>query len=435
MPETPIANPGSQASGLVQQQFLSRLTSAPDQLRQRMAYALLQIIVVSMNKNIYPDEIVPHLRSLSRHAFGNYRALLGEVAISSPMGKYLDLANSNKPNALSAANENFARELLQLFTIGLVRLNMDGTPMLDGAGRTMPTYTQAEVQQVALALTGWTYIGSGNNNWENFSGAMVPRDANHDMRAKSFLGCTRPANASTVQDLDGVLDCVFRHPNLPPFVALRLIRQLVKSSPSPAYVQRVAQVFADNGAGVRGDLRATLRAILLDAEARNDTPGVDAGRLKDPTQHVASFLRQMGGGIEAPNILPWEYSQMAQAPLTPPSVFGFYSPNFRLPQTSVPAPEFQIYTPTESAYRANFFWRLLSQPGSDVRLDLTPFMAVAGDANALLDRVDLTLMYGRMPATMRQTIATAVAAQPDNPSRVLTALYLTLLSGLHAVQH
>lgn len=436
MPETLITNPGGQNMGQVQQQFLARVTTAPDQLRQRVGYALAQTLVISANKNIYPDQLVPHLQLLSRHAFGNYRNLLAELSTSSQMGKYLDLANSNKPMSGSSANENYARELLQLFSIGTQRLNADGTVQVDAQGRPVPSYDQAAVQQMALALTGWTYAGPGNNNWENFSGPLVPRDVNHDMREKRFLGCTLPAGLTTDQDMNMTLDCVFQHPNLGPFVAVRLIRQMVKSNPSTAYVGRVAAVFNNNGSGVRGDLRAVVKSVLKDPEARTDTVVSNGGRLRDPVQQVAAFLRALGGSIATTNVLPWEFSRMAQTPLAPPSVFGFYSPLFRLPRdASLFAPEFQIYTPTEATFRANFFWRLLNAPGSDVRLDWSPFVASANDVGALIDRVDRMLLWGRMPASMRQSLTTAVAAQPDARQRAIVALHLTALSGLHAIQH
>ncbi|MCU7373802.1 DUF1800 domain-containing protein [Paucibacter sp. O1-1] len=437
MPETAIPNPGGQASGEVRQQYLHRLSGAPDQLRQRVAHALGQLLVISMNKNIYPDEIVPHLRTLSRHAFGNYRTLLGEVATSSQMGKYLDLANSTRPSGMRGANENFARELLQLFTIGLLRLNPDGSVQLDGAGRPIPAYDQGTIQQVALALTGWTYIGSGNSNWENFAGPLVVRDMHHDLRAKSFLGCQLPAGQGAQADMEATLDCAFNHPNTPPFVATRLIRSLVKSNPSPAYVRRVAAAFENNGSGRRGDLRAVVRALLTDTEARQDAPASGGGRLREPLLHLTTLLRALGGGIAPGNQLSWELGRMSQAPLTPPSVFGHYSPLFRLPaDPSLHAPEFQIYTPTEAVLRGNLFWRLLNGGGTDVQLDITPFVAAAGSGTtALIDRVDQALLWGRMPAAMRQSLASAVAAQPDARQRALTALYLTALSGLHAVQH
>ena len=435
LPETAIPLTGND-NRVAQSQYLNRLSAAPDQLRQRVAYALSQVIVISINKNNYPEQIVPYLQALSRHAFGNYRALLGEISTSPQMGKYLDIANSNKPTTGGGANENYSRELLQLFTIGLLRLNPDGTPMLNASGQTIPTYTQAEVQQLALAFTGWTYAGSGTNNWENFSGPMVPRDVNHDMRAKAFLGCNLPANQSTQQDMAAALDCVLAHPNVGPFISLRLIRSLVKSNPSPAYVQRVASVFNNNGAGVRGDLKATVRAILLDAEARNDTADATSGRLKDPFFHVLSIARALGGSISPTNQAAWSFSRTGQTPLAPPSVFGFYSPLFRAPQSSLYGPEFQIYTPTEATLRGNFIWELLTNPGVDFPgVSITRFVNLGGDIPALINACDQTFLYGRMSPAMRQSLATAMAAQQDNSNRALTALYLTLLSGQHAVQH
>ncbi|WP_414662972.1 DUF1800 family protein [Horticoccus sp. 23ND18S-11] len=435
LPETAIANPGGMGMGAVQSQYLNRLSQAPDQLRQRVAYALSQVIVISANKNIYPDEIVPYLQMLSRHAFGNYRALLGEISTSSQMGKYLDLANSNKPTAGSAANENYARELMQLFTIGLYQLNSDGSRQLDALGNPVRAYDQATVQQVALALTGWTYAGAGNNNWENFSGPLVAREVNHDTSAKALVGITLPAGQTAAADMAGTLDWLFNHPNVGPFLATRLIRALVKSNPTPAYVARIAAVFDDDGGGTRGNLRAVVRAILLDAEARADEAAPDGGRLKDPLYHAMAFLRALGGHISATNVQAWTFSRMSQTPLAPASVFGFYSPLFRIPRSTLVGPEFQIYGPTEAVLRGNLFWEILSNPGSDFPVDITPFVALAGDTVALIDAVDQTLLYGRMPAAMRQSLANAINAQGDAVSKARTALYLTSLSGYYAVQY
>jgi uncharacterized protein (DUF1800 family) len=419
-------------SGALQSQYLNRLSQAPDQLRQRVAYALGQIIVISMNKNIYPDEVVPYLQILSRNAFANYRTLLGEISVSSQMGKYLDLAGSTKPGPGGGANENYAREVMQLFSIGLYMLNPDGSQQLDAGGNPIPTYTQTTIQQVARALTGWVYP---NNAWEDFSGPMVPLEANHDTTQKSFLGCTLPAGQNTTQDMNGFLDCIFNHPNVGPFIATRLIRSLVTSNPSPAYIQRVAAVFNDDGSGVRGDLAAVVKAILTDAEARNDAAPPTSGRLKDPIFHAISFVRALNGSMSATNGLPWVFSRMAQAPLTPPSVFSFYSPMYKIPQTPLFGPEFQIYAPTESILRGNFLWETISNPSTDMTTDLSPFTTVAGNTQQLIDAVDQVLLYGRMPATMRQSLANAIVAQSDNNNRVQTALYLTALSGFYAVQY
>ncbi len=447
MAETPINNPGGMLMSTVQAEYLARLANAPDQLRQRVAYALSQIIVISANKNIYPDELVPYLQILSRNAFGNYRTLLDEIAHSSQMGKYLDLANSNKPMGVSAANENFARELMQLFTIGLYLLNPDGsrqlqyqlkddgTPDLVAPMIPIRAYDQATVQQVALALTGWTFPGPNANNWENFSGPLQPSPINHDLRAKTLVGVTLPAGQSPQADMTGVLDWLFNHPNIAPFISTRLIRALVKSNPTPAYIARVSAVFADNGAGVRGDLKAVVRAILTDAEARNDVPVADSGRLKDPLLNVVAFVRALGGSISPTNQQAWTFTRMSQTPVTPNSVFGFYSPLYRIPRSTLNGPEFQIYGPTESVLRGNVYWQIISNPGTDFAVDTTPFLALAGNTIALIDACDQTLLYGRMPTAMRQSLANAINAQGDAVSRARTALYLTALSGFYAVQY
>src|SRR5258708_1408156 len=193
--------------------------------------------------------MLPWLRLLSKHAFGNYRDLLRDVSISPSMGKYLDLANSMKPGLAGGANENYPRELMQLFTIGLWQLNPDGSQVMDGSGNPVPTYDQETVRQVALALTGWTYATAPGktaqtNNWEYFGAPMETRPGNHATTSKAFLGCTAGAGQSVDQDLDSVLDCLMNHPNIAPFIATRLIRSLVTSNPSPGFIHRVADVFA-----------------------------------------------------------------------------------------------------------------------------------------------------------------------------------------------
>ena len=440
MAETPIAIPAQ--SGNVQSQTLSRLATAPDQLRQKMAWALGQFIVISMNKNIYPDEYVPYQQILSHDAFGNYRTLLADIAESPQMGKYLDLANSNKPGQGNGANENFARELMQLFTIGLNQLNLDGSVKLQN-GQPIPTYVQADVVQTALALTGWTYPTApgakpGSNNWENFSQPkMEMRQANHDTSLKTLInGCILPPGQTVQQDMDGVLDCVFKHPNTGPFVATRLIRSLVTSNPSPAFIQRIATVFNDNGTGVRGDLKAVLRAILTDAEARQDAATPSGGRLKDPIYFIVSFVRAMNGTIVPATVIPWNFVAMGETTTQPPSVFGYYSPLYKLPlNPALFGPEFQIFTPTESVEEANMLYQIINQPNSDPSIDLSPFDAVAGNTAQLLDVVDQKLFYGRMPAQMRTSLATAIDASYNNPQRVQTALYLAALSGQYQVQY
>lgn len=438
LPETAIPDQASTAS--LRAWELNNFVHAPDQLRQRVRYSLGQIIVTSLGKLNYPNEILPWMRVLQRNAFGNYRTLLREVTLSPSMGKYLDLANSTKPSATSAANENYPRELMQLFSIGLWKLNNDGSQQLDANGQPIPTYDQATVRQVALALTGWTYPTApggtpGLLNWENFTADMEPRPAYHDTTAKAFLGCSLPANQTIQQDLDGTIDCLFQHPNTPPFVATRLIRSLVKSNPSPAFIARISAVFINNGQGVRGDLKAVVRAILTDAEARQDVPDATSGRLKEPIYFISSFVRAMNGSVPLSTGMAYVYDSMGQSVLAPPSVFNWFSPMYRVPKSPLYRPEFQIYTPTEASLRANLVYQILTSNGGDAVVDLTNFNAVAGNTTALLDEVDKVLFYGRMPAGVRTALTNAVTAAYDNNQRVQAAVYLAALSGQYAVQY
>jgi uncharacterized protein (DUF1800 family) len=439
MPEVPV--PDQPSTGALRAWTFHNYTHAPDQLRQRVAYALGQITVTSLNKWIYPNEILPWMRLLNKHALGNYRQLLRDVTVSPSMGKFLDLANSRKAGGGSAANENYPRELLQLFSIGLWELNNDGSQNLDASAKPISTYTQATVQQVAAALTGWTYPTKPGSqpsatNQEYFVGEMEPRESNHDTSAKSFLGCNLPAGQTVQQDTDATLDCVFNHPNTPPFVSIRLIRSLVKSNPTPGYVSRISAVFINNGQGVRGDLKAVVRAILLDPEARAETPDASSGRLKEPLYHLPAMIRAMNGNLSATNAIAYMFDNMAQSVLTPPSVFSWYSPMYRVPNAPLFGPEFQIYTPTHATLRANMFYQILSsQITNDVTVDMTPFTAVAGNASQLLNEVDRVFFHGRMDSGVRQAIMGAVNAAPDNNQRVQAALYLAILSGQYAVQY
>ncbi len=453
---SPIALPAQVSS--VNSDTLHRMATAPDQLRQKMAWALGQFIVISMNKNIYPDEYVPYQQILGNDAFGNYRQLLYDITVSPQMGQYLDLANSNKAGVGSGANENYAREAMQLFTIGLNMLNVDGSPQLVN-GNAIPTYLQPDVVHVAAALTGWTYPTAPgaqpqSNNQPNFTPpVMETRQSNHDTSAKTFLnGCNLPAGQTVTQDTNGVLDCLFHHPNTGPFVATRLIRSLVTSNPTPGYIQRIATVFNDNGGGVRGDLKAVLTAILKDPEARQDTVTMDAGgqpfytlngapvnytpgRLKDPMYFIVAFVRAMNGIIPSGTIIPWNFVAMGETVNQPPSVFGYWSPLYHLPlNPALYGPEFQIYTPTESVEEANMLQQMITMPNSDPSIDLSPFNAVVGNTAALLDLADQKLFYGRMPAPLRTALGTAIDANTDNPSRVLTTVYLAALAGQYQVQ-
>ncbi len=440
LPETPIPVPADNSMGPLRNWALYNYGTANDQLRQRVAYALSQIVVTSANKLVYANESLPYLQILSRNAFGNYRTLLREISTGPSMGKYLDLANSMKPGLAGGANENYPRELMQLFTIGLWQLNQDGSQKKDAANQPIPTYTQATVAQVALALTGWTYATAPGatprvNNWEYFGAPMETRPQNHDTSAKTFLGCSVPANQTVDQDLDSVLDCLMSHPNIAPFIVTRLIRSLVTSNPSPGYIQRVADVFLDNGAGVRGDLQSVVRAILLDPEARDDSAPVDQGRLREPILQISALLRALNGGFTAGHQVTYLFDYMAQPILAPPSVFSWFSPLYHIPKSPLFGPEFQIYSPTEAALRGNFFFEVINYPASDMVVDLSPFQPYGNDMPGLVEAANQILLHGRMPDAMKTVLINAATPGYDAKTRIETVLYLTALSGQFAVQY
>lgn len=437
-PETTI--PDGLSLDALRAQVFTNWISAPDQLRQRVAFALGQTLVVSANKNIYGNEIAPWVQMLSKYAFSNYRTLLREMTLSPAMGKYLDLANSQKATGMVSPNENYPRELLQLFTIGLWELNTNGTLKTSG-GAPIPTYTQASLKEVARALTGWTYPTKPgeeprSTNQEYFVGLLEPRPALHDTGAKTLPGgVTLPAGQSVTADMEGVIDALFNHANVPPFVATRLIRSLVTSNPSTGYIARVATVFADNGHGVRGDLQATVRAVLTDDEAV--VTGASDGHLKDTVLHIVGLARALNAQPANPSMFMYLFSTLGQLPLAPNTVFSFYSPLAGLLKSpGLFGPEFQIYSPALALQRANFIWGLLSgQFGTSFPVDLTPFLALAGNPAALVEQVNQTLFFGRMSTALRQSLLTATSAVAgyNTVERVRGALYLAAISGEYAV--
>jgi hypothetical protein len=373
---------------------------------------------------------------LSRNAFGNYRTLLREVTLNPTMGKYLDMAYSRRATRTTSINENYAREVLQLFSIGLWELNQDGT-LRDGG---VPTYDQNTIREFARALTGWTFPtqpgqAPANNNPQYFVGDMEPRPDQHDSGAKTLFGVTLPAGQPPVVDVEYVVNVIFSHPNVGPFIATRLIRALVNSNPSPAYVGRVAAAFNNNGAGVRGDLRATLAAVLLDPEAR--AFGAGDGRLKDPVLHVIGLGRTLNAQFLDPSSLLNVFSNLSELVLTPTTVFSFYSPLAQLPgRADLFGPEFQIYPPALAIQRANFIYGLIrnSYSGS-FRVDLAPLVAVAGSEVALVERVNQGLMFGTMSASLKQIIAEAVRTVPSSRTteRAQNAVYLAAISSEYSV--
>ena len=417
--------------------FLS-MVRGDDQLRQRVMFALGQTLVVSSNKFAGDGvQMATWVNLLQTHAFGTYRELIEAVTLNPAMGVYLDLVYSRKATTTTSPNENYARELLQLFSIGLWELNPDGTWRLDASNRPIPTYTQTDIRQLAEAMTGWTFPGTpGVSNPTNYDGPMVPGPASwHDARAKTVMGTAIPANLTARAELTLVLDLVANHPNVGPFIGTRLIRSLVTSNPSPAYVARVSAVFANNGQGVRGDLGAVIRAVLTDPEARTLPAG--GGRLKDPVLHMTGLIRAMGTPVGVPDTLIGQLSSLGQNPLTPTTVFSFYSPLTTTPNNpSLAGPEFQIYPPALSLQRANtMYWMLNGNWPTNFAPDLSEFIALAPTPAALVARVNDRLMFGRMTQELRELITSATTAVPATEARqrALGALFLTAVSSEYSV--
>jgi len=438
MPESPWPNVQTAQRHDVIEAFFNNALGGQDQLRQRVIFALSAILVESANKNTNGEDLVPWLQLLSRNAFGNYRTLLRELTIDASMGKFLDLVNSGV--AGGGANENYPREVMQLFSIGLYELNSDGSVKVNPENTPAPSYTQIDVQQLAKALTGWTY---GNptgtppsyGRFSYYPGPMLPLAAYHNKSAKTILGKTLPANQSVEKDLDDSIDAIFEHPNVGPFLATRLIRALVTSNPSPAYVARVAAAFDDNGAvpAVRGDMKAVVRTILLDPEARNDDPPSNFGRLRTPMQHTIAVARRLALPLGSPANFAYLFYDMHEGLLDAPSVFGHYSPGYRIPKTGLFGPEFQIYSASDAVNRANWLYSRMFNPWP-INPALQPFVALAGNATLLANAVDQALLFGRMSPTTRDTLINAMGAMPDVNARTLTALYLTVTSGEALVQ-
>jgi uncharacterized protein (DUF1800 family) len=428
-----------------QKHFFANAVTGQDQLRQRVSSALAEMIVISGVKISDPTATVLWMNMMQNDAFGNHLALLKDFTLSPAMGNYLDMAN-NDGCKNCRPNENYGREVLQLFTIGLAELNPDGTPQLDGSGAAIPTYTQTTVTGFAAAFTGWTYpTQSGNTagfySPQFYSGPMIPFDSHHNTAAKTLLdGVTLPAGNNAQTDLDAALQNIFNHPNVGPVLAKALIEKLVTSNPSPDYVGRVAAVFNDNGSGVRGDLKAVVTAVLMDAEARrgDDPTQVQSsdGHLKEPQLHILNLLRATNATTDGGNNLQFYSSSMGQNPFFPGSVFNFYPPDYVIPDTQLLGPEFKLMNTSTTIARINFVNDLIyGSVGSNTKIDLSQYVALAPDVNKLLDAVSAVMMHSQMSADMRSTLVTALGGISDNTQRTKAAFYLIGSSSQYQVQH
>jgi len=427
-----------------------------DELRQRVAFALSQIFVVSNTSSaldIQPFSLSSYYDLLVDNAFSNYRTLLERVTLHPTMGLYLSMLNNPKEDPANNRfpDENYAREVMQLFSIGLVQLNTDGSVKLDSRGLPIPTYNQPVIQDVAKALTGWTINRNGGVQW-GFGGGdgiepgrrrpMVPVQSQHSVSQKTILnGVVLPAGRSAEQDLKDTLDTIFNHPNVGPFISRQLIQRLVLSNPSPDYIQRVAAVFNNNGQGVRGDLAAVVKAILLDPEARlaSYTNQFWYGHLREPVIVLSNILRAFSMAAENGRYDIWNLEspyELNQNPLRAPSVFNFFSPNYVLPgplaEAGLYAPEFQITNATTSVARVNS----LSGWSSNSRLNYTFEEGIAGNPTQLVDHLNLVLASGSLSTETKQSISSAIATMDANNrrARVTRAVLLVVSSPDYMVQ-
>ena len=450
----------------MQDSFWQQAIPAPDQLRQRMKFALSELVVVSAESGTIAtaaDGLANYVDLLGQHAFGNYRGLLEAVATSPMMGIYLSHLRNQKADPVTGRvpDENFAREVMQLFSIGLTEINLDGTPKLVN-GQPVETYTNADITGLARVFTGWSWAAQDTSN-ASFNGGgaayadrivrpMQPYPQFHETGAKTFLNVTVPANTSAQDSLKVALDTLFNHPNLCPFVGRQLIQRLVTSNPSPAYIGRVSAACVNDGSGVRGDMKSIVRAILLDGEARGASmTDTRFGKLREPVLRLSQWARCFGATSASGNWLIRNLdspsSSLGQQPLRAPSVFNFFRPGYVPPNTAIAnaglvAPEFQITGETSVAGYSNFMQGAISAGvgvGRDVRAAYTPELAVADNTDALIDRVNRCLMAGAMGTQQRQEIrdavnAIAVAAPNGRANRVYTAVLLTMASPEYLVQ-
>ncbi|MHB8535954.1 MAG: DUF1800 domain-containing protein [Sulfuricaulis sp.] len=438
----------------VQRRFFQNALSGSDQLRQRVAFALSQIFVVSGIKINGAYGMAAYQNMLLQDAFGNFRDLLNDVTLSPVMGNYLDMVNNDKANPArgTTPNENFARELLQLFSIGVNLLNIDGSVQTDAQGRPVPAYNENVIEGYSYLFTGWTYpprpgTTSQWTNAVNYEGAMVSFASQHDTGSKLVLqGRVLPGGRTPEQDLADGLDAVFNHPNVGPFIGKQLIQHLVTSNPSPQYITRVATVFDNNGQGVRGDMRAVIRAILLDPEARGDAKtDPNYGHLREPALFMTSILRNLGGQSDGV-YLRSQADSLQQNLFTPPTVFNYFPPGYAIPGTTSQGPEFGIEDTMSALNRADFVYQLVYGGGAaadstvtgstGTSLDLSGYQSSAANPDTLVQQLNQQLMHGTLSPVASATIAQAVNVVPatDTINRVRMAVYLLTSSQQYQVE-
>jgi uncharacterized protein (DUF1800 family) len=426
----PLPNEGI---GRLQDTFFTVGMTGNDQLRQRVALALAEITVVSGLKDTQFSQMVGYQKLLADSAFGSYRDLLGKITLSPSMGVYLDMVNNAKANPAkgTAANENYARESMQLFSLGLAQLNSDGTPIAPG---NLPEYDQATVTDLAKVFTGWTFApepgfaGTWPNPEYDFA-PMVAVESYHDETQKTLnlpIPCTIPAGGQALSDLNEALDCIYKQQNVAPFISYRLIQRLVESSPSPAYVARVAAVFKATG----GNLQAVVTAILTDTEAAAE----GTGKMREPILQTTTLLRELNAKINVTATgLSGQSAAMGQTALDPSSVFSYFSPSFRV--NGVVAPEFQSLNAETEFGRVNYAYRAANNAISgNVIVDLTNWQDLASDPAQLVAAIDQALYRGEMTSAEKTAITAAAALSKTPITSVRDALYVAAAAPQYQIE-
>ncbi len=420
-----------------------KLMESPDVLRQRVVLALSELFVISMAGLPIAWRgmaVAAYVDVLETHAFGNYRSLLEAVTLSVGMGSYLNMRGNQKADGKGREpDENYAREVMQLFTIGLVQLQPDGTPKTAN-GQPLETYTPDDIRGLARVFTGWDNDRPSNDRPDHAARPMVFTASRHSPEAKSFLGVNLPAGTDGPAELKVALDTLAGHPNVGPFVGRQLIQRLVTSNPSAAYVGRVAAAFANNGQGVRGDLQAVVRAILTDPEALSPSTAPGGGKLREPVVRLVQWARTFSatsptgrwnvGDTSSPS------TRLGQSPLRSPSVFNFFRPGYVPPGTAMGqagqvAPEFQITNESSVVGYVNWMQSVVPNGVGEVKSTYADWLPLATDAAGLVDGLNTVLAAGQLGTASRNTVVAAVSAMPQGTDsqrlrRVHAAVWLVL---------
>ncbi|WP_082565748.1 DUF1800 family protein [Duganella sp. Root1480D1] len=423
-----------------------KLLTSPDTLRQRVTLALSEIVVASLDGFTGAWRAftgAAYMDILEANAFGNYRTLLQQVTLSPAMGEYLTYRGNAKanPKTGSMPDENYAREILQLFTIGLLKLNPNGT------ATEQETYTQADISGLARVFTGWDNdLAGGTNDTPDYrKRPMVQVGTKYEPGEKTFLGTTIASGVDAATALNKALDAIFAHPNVAPFVSKQLIQRLVTSNPAKEYVGRVAAVFENNGSGVKGDLKAVVKAILLDQEARSasNLSSTSFGKVREPILRFTAWARAYNATSPSD---AWAIgntsessSRLGQSPLRSPSVFNFFRPGYVPPALGVVAPEFQIVNESSVVGYANYMQNAISKGIGDVKADYSTLLPLADNVPALVDEINLVLAAGQLSTDTVTLIRNAVASMATGTdtaraNRVYAALTLVMASPEFIVQ-